>query len=159
MRWPMTDARVAAARALAAELGVIGARPVHMVPSTAARDWALSGAMALTGRAGGPVRLAPGGPASWVRAAAGVIGVDQALPDPAALLGERAACVGLTRNAPRSVGSAYRSPLDGDPWLAVQRWLSGLEVAKAAERAQLLGLPASVVATAAAPVLRPAVDV
>lgn len=186
MRWLMTDARAAAARELAADLDAIGARPERIAPSTAARDWALSGAMALTGRPDGPVRVAPGGPASWVRAAAEVIGAGRALSDWGALLGERAACAGFSRNAPRSVGGAYRSlpaadgwlglslardsdrelvpalteaPLNGDPWLAVQRWLSGVPVARAAERAQLLGLPASIVATAPAPAQRPAVAV
>jgi len=58
-------------------------------PSTAARDWSLSGAMALTGQPDGPVPLAPGGPAkAGMRAAGSARGPPaRPLPDPAALLG------------------------------------------------------------------------
>jgi hypothetical protein len=183
------DAAAEAAALLKRELAELigtGQSPVRLRRSTAARDWSLSGAMALTGQPDGPVRLAPGGPASWMRAAAALAGTSAALPDPAALLGERAACSGLGRRGPRSVGGAFRSfrtadgwlgmslarpddfdrlpalieaDIEGDPWRAVQQWLTGRPAAAAAARAQLLGLPAAKVATAPAPATRPAVKV
>jgi hypothetical protein len=182
----MIDAAATAMRLLATDLAALGAEQVPTAGSTAARDWALSGAMELTGRSDGPPRLAPGGPASWMRAAAALAGVETTLTDPAALLGERAECASLTRNAPRSVGGAFRSlraadgwlgislardsdldlvpalieaAVEDDPWTAVEQWLRGRPVAEAAERVRLLGLPAAVVATAPVPPERPAVQV
>src|SRR5271163_4071982 len=188
---PLTapDAAAEAAATLSLELAELTGTDrssVQLKRSTAARDWGLSGAMDLTGRPGGPVRLAPGAPASWMRAAAALVGVNAALPDPAALLGERAACAGRGRNGPRSVGGAFRSlraadgwlgmslsrpddvdrlpalieaEVDGDPWSAVQSWLTSRHVADADARAQLLGLPTAAVATSPAPFGRPAVKV
>ncbi|CAN5140611.1 CoA transferase [soil metagenome] len=135
----------------------------------ALRDWAASGAMALTGSFDGPPRAAPGRVASVVREAlAGVVGGP--LPG---LLGERAAYAGLSRNAPWSCGGAFRvvstadghlalslpreSDLalvpalveqevgDGEHWPAVARWAAGRTSDEAEERVRLLGLPGGAV--------------
>jgi crotonobetainyl-CoA:carnitine CoA-transferase CaiB-like acyl-CoA transferase len=137
-------------------------------------DWAASGAMALTGRADGPPLAAPGNPAGAVRAALAVFEAltdARGLPG-VQLLGERAAIAGLHRNGPWSCGGTFRilSTMDGqlgvslardsdrsllpaltgdstvDDWPALAQWLSGQSAAAAAYRAQLLGLPAAVVA-------------
>ena len=186
MRSAMTDAGMTAAGVLATELAPLGVEVHGIAPATACRDWARSGAMALTGSANGPVRLAPGGPASWARAAAALAGVDEFLEDSAALLGERAACAGFTRNGPRSVGGAFRAvrcmdgwlglslpretdcdlvpaligaPVNEDPWDAVSHWARQCSIAAAEERALLLSLPACAVATEPVPASRPAVDI
>ncbi len=115
--------------------------------------------------AGGPPRLAPGAPTSWLRAAASYF--DLTPPDVTVLLGERAAYAGLRRRAPRSVGGTFRSvpaadgwfglnlARDGDldlvpalvegqlfaaPWDAVAHWVAGRTVAEAEARTRLLGL-------------------
>ena len=147
-------------------------------------DWAASGAMALTGRADGPPRLAPGRPASAVREA--LDRVAAAFPGTAlpgiGLLGERAALAGLRRRGPWSCGGAFRAvrtadgwlglslprPDDvalvpalvgsaevGDPWAAVAAWAGPRTTAEAAERAALLGLAHAAAPAAAAD--RPAV--
>jgi hypothetical protein len=172
---------------------------VRVNPTSAAADWAGSGAMALTGPADGPPALAPGAPASALAGALGVFDLltralargDEAvlgppgswLPGPA-LLGERAALAGLARQAPRSVGGAFRAlraadgwlglslvrpddldllpaliggDLTGDPWLAVSTWLAGQELSAAVSRGRLLGLPAVPVPPGPVPARRPAV--
>jgi hypothetical protein len=143
--------------------------------------WAASGAMALTGRADGPALLGTGSPATAVHdglarlAAAGV----PVLPD-VRLLGERAAFMGTHRNAPWSVGGAFRvlPAADGwfglslsrstdvdlipalteddvdEPWASVAAWLRDRSAASAADRARLLGLPAAVVPAAPVPPVR-----
>jgi hypothetical protein len=170
----VVDAAAVAGEILRVELESLAAPA--LAPSSAARDWASSGAMALTASAaGGAPRLAPGGPAAWMRAAAAMAGLDAVVADPAALLGERAACAGLGPNGPRSVGGAFRAVLcadgrwlglslarefdrhvlpalisgavDGDEWEAVARWAHGHSAATAEQRAILLGLAAGVVAT------------
>jgi hypothetical protein len=103
-------------------------------PTSAAADWARSGAMALTGPADGPPALAPGAPASALAGALAVFDLltrararrDEAalrlpgvrLPGPR-LLGERAALAGLSRRAPRSVGGAFRALRAADGWLGL----------------------------------------
>jgi CoA transferase family III len=114
------------ARLLLESLGAtVDAEPV--AAGSAAADWAGSGAMALTGPAGGPPALAPGAPAS---ALAGALAVFElltclrtgatALDLPGAgLLGERAALAGFARRAPRSVGGAFRALRAADGWLGL----------------------------------------
>jgi hypothetical protein len=83
--------------------------------------------MALTGPAEGPPALAPGAPASALagalavfdlltRTRTGAVALD--LPG-TGLLGERAALVGLSRRAPRSVGGAFRALRAADGWLGL----------------------------------------
>ncbi|GAA1869932.1 CoA transferase [Asanoa iriomotensis] len=89
-------------------------------------DWAASGAMALTGRADGPALVAPGEPATAVRAALAVFagltrartGRDPDLPGPG-LLAERAAIAGFTRKGPISCGGAFRLLSTIDGWLGI----------------------------------------
>jgi len=131
--------------------------------------WAASGGLALTGRRDGPPVPGTGSPASAVQAALDRL-IALGVPDVpgVALLGERAALGGLTRNAPWSAGGAFRilPAADGwfgislarpsdvelvpvliegeavDPWAAVASWLRVTSVRTAAERALLLGLAA-----------------
>jgi hypothetical protein len=97
--------------------------------ATAAGDWAGSGAMALTGRRGGPPLPAPGHPASATRGALALLhALSRALHPPpvagprlpdAGVLGERAAIVGLRRDGPRSPGGAFRPLPTRDGWLGL----------------------------------------
>jgi crotonobetainyl-CoA:carnitine CoA-transferase CaiB-like acyl-CoA transferase len=102
--------------------------------ATAARDWAASGAMALTGRRRGPPLPAPGHPASATRGALDLLlALSRALhpagpapPPPAGpelpdagVLGERAAIAGLRRDGPRSPGGAFRPVPTRDGWLGL----------------------------------------
>lgn len=122
-------------RQLPADQGHPAERSVLRVkPTSAAADWARSGAMALTGPADGPPALAPGAPASALAGALAVFDLltrarargDEAalrppgvrLPGPR-LLGERAALAGLSRRAPRSVGGAFRALRAADGWLGL----------------------------------------
>ncbi len=87
-------------------------------------EWARSGAMALTGEAQRPPRLAPAPLASRARqlvAAARSLSGAEALAalDGPALLGERAACFGLGRQGRRSPGGSCRLLEAADGWLAV----------------------------------------
>lgn len=136
---------------------------------TALADWAGCGAMALTGRAGGPPLVAPGNPATAVREA-----LDRLALTIPGLLGERAAYAALTRNGPSSCGGAMRTvptldghlalslarpsdisllpalierAVDDEPWIAVGAWARNLSTAEAATRVQLLGLPGGAVPT------------
>ncbi|MFT4289114.1 CoA transferase [Nocardioides sp.] len=92
----------------------------------ALRDWAASGAMALTGRRDGPPLAAPGDPAGQVRRQLDEFadltrqrtGERPALPG-VALLGERAAIARLARNAPYSCGGAFRAIGTMDGWLGL----------------------------------------
>lgn len=141
--------------------------------SGAVADWAASGAMALTGPADAAPLVAPGRPATAARGAllaldalAGrELGVAGHL-----LLGERAAVTGRGRAAPWSVGGACRAvrtrqgwlavslardsdlellpalvegPADEAPWEVVATWARTRTAQEAAQRAQLLGLPAA----------------
>lgn len=142
---------------------------------SALADWAASGAMALTGRPGGPPLAAPGAPASAVRgalAAFAALSGARALPG-AGLLGERAALMGLARRGPWSAGGSFRvlrtrdgwagvslarpddlesvpalvegAVAEGGEWTALAAWALGRSSAAVADRAQLLGIPAGAV--------------
>ena len=141
--------------------------------------WAASGAMALTGRADGaplgpPADLVPklrGIVADLRRVVASLGGTLDV--DPLALLGERAASSGLTRNGTTSCGGATRLLAGGDGWVAVSlaraedlelvpAWLELPSIddpwkvigetvgtrdgAELVERARLVGLPAALLA-------------
>jgi hypothetical protein len=129
-------------------------------------DWAGSGAMALTGRPGGPPLVARGRAATQVRRQLESLGV--AIPG---LLGERAAHAELRRNAPWSCGGSFRilPSADGhvglslaresdvelvpalvedsvdmvlaDPWAAVASWVARTSSSDAEARIRLLALP------------------
>jgi crotonobetainyl-CoA:carnitine CoA-transferase CaiB-like acyl-CoA transferase len=87
--------------------------------------WAASGAMALTGRAGGPPLGPPDRLVSRLTAVADLIrdrsaGLgDEVRLDPLALLGERAAIAGLRRRGATSCGGATRLVRAADGWVAV----------------------------------------
>jgi crotonobetainyl-CoA:carnitine CoA-transferase CaiB-like acyl-CoA transferase len=149
--------------------------------------WARSGAMALTGRRDGPPLLSIGAPATAAQRCLDVVAscLGAAMPG-LEVLGERAAAAGFTRNAPWSAGGAFRAlrardgwlgltlarPSDlelvpalieadrsADEWTAVGRWIAGQPVDGAAERAQLLGLAAAVIAPTPPRPTRPGVVV
>lgn len=98
------------------------------------REWAASGAMALTGAPDGMPLVAPGDPAGQVRR-----GLDRfaeltarrtgSAPDlpGAELLGERAAIAGIGRNAPWSCGGAFKAVQTADGWI-------GLSLPRASDR-------------------------
>jgi crotonobetainyl-CoA:carnitine CoA-transferase CaiB-like acyl-CoA transferase len=97
--------------------------PVH-TGDDAAR-WAASGAMALTGRGGGPPLMAPVGVASavaaigeWIAGRSTHLGCPVDLDAPA-LLGERAAIAGFHRRGDRSCGGGTRLLACADGWMAV----------------------------------------
>ncbi len=141
-------------------------------------DWARSGVVALTGRAGGPPLVPPGRAASVAgELAARFAAVTGVRVDGVRLLSERAAFTGHRRRGAVSAGGACRllPSADGwaavscarpddaallgalagedpgeDPWPAVTRWLRGHTGADLAQRAAMLGI-------AAAPVGRGAV--
>jgi len=132
--------------------------------------WAECGAMALTGDAAGPP-LAPAAPIASVVEAAAIVAGDVAAPA-AALIGERAATLGLARRGRISCGGTTRllpaddgwlavglpRPADvaslsawlgidgpeGDPWPVVAAALARMPVAEAAARAALLEIPVGV---------------
>ena len=139
-------------------------------------EWALSGAMHLTGRSGEAPRLAPGPLATWMRHAIGALRrlAPAPLPedlDGPALLGERAALLGLHRRGTVAPGGACRllEAADGwlaatlarpddeallpawlgieggeDPWQAVAREVRTRGAEEIVARARLLGLAAAV---------------
>jgi len=141
-------------------------------------EWARSGAMALTGRPDGPPVLAPGPLAACARGAAETFsllaGGDRFVHlDGPALLGERAALLGLSRRGAISPGGSCRLLRAADCWLAVNlarpddlallpAWLgegdpgepwhfaaervAGRNAHEIVDRARLLGLPAAVAA-------------
>ncbi len=147
--------------------------------------WAGSGAMALTGRPDGPPSAAPAAIASSASAAASDLAAmtgrwgRRVEVDAPALLGERAALAGFTRQGPISVGGACRfveasdgyvalnlprpddvaslpalveADVDQDDWPAVAVALAALSAATVVERASLLGLAASAVGEVERPV-------
>ncbi len=91
----------------------------------AVREWARSGAMALTGSTDGPPRLAPGPLALAARGAALALATrapgSRALAelDGPALLGERAALLGLGRQGSVAPGGGCRLLAAQDGWLAL----------------------------------------
>jgi hypothetical protein len=102
------------------DLGVPPTGP-DLPPSVA---WARSGAMWLTGLPEGRPLLAPGDPAGRVRALGAAITAlapttAPALADPPALLGERAALLGLRRQGTANCGGSARLLPAGDGWLCV----------------------------------------
>jgi hypothetical protein len=129
-------------------------------------DWATSGVPALTGRRAGQRITPPGQAASAVRGALTAIGLLAdplvSLPD-ARVLSQRAALLGLRRNAPRSARGAFEVLRAADGWLGVnlprpsdrdllEPWLrkpapmlssvvADRPVGELASRARLLGLP------------------
>ena len=88
-------------------------------------EWAASGAMALTGRAGEPPLGPPAGLVPKLgRIADGLARVSERTGrvvdlDPLALLGERAAIAGLVRHGDTSCGGATRIVRAADGWFAV----------------------------------------
>lgn len=135
--------------------------------------WAASGAMALTGRAGGPPMAGPGRPASWLAdRLADLAALSPGIRFPGVgLLGQRAAHAGFTRRGPWSCGGAFRvlhtrdgavglslsRPADVDllpalvggpvdaPWPAVATWAAARTADDAAARIRELGLPGGTV--------------
>ncbi|GAB3072250.1 CoA transferase [Nocardioides zeae] len=99
-------------------------------PSPDLAGWAASGALHLTGRAGGRPVLGPGDPAGRVAAdlaAVASYGAARAPQDEdptgdlpgVGLLGERAALLGLARRGPVSCGGAFRTVPTADGWLGL----------------------------------------
>ena len=175
----------------AADPVVKGDDPVVECARHPAIEWARSGAMALTGRFDGPPRLVQGPLATCARGcveALALLAGDRSVPgldglDGPALLGERAAILGLSRRGRISPGGSCRLLPTRDGWIAVNlarpddrdllpAWLGGATVDdpwdfiadrvrdRAADelvaRARLLGLPAAaaVFARSPAPVWR-----
>jgi len=82
--------------------------------------WSASGAMGLSGRPDGPPLPVPVALPRTMAAAADMIGEHTALAiDGPALLGERAALLGLTRNGPVSCGGGTRLLQASDHWIAI----------------------------------------
>jgi crotonobetainyl-CoA:carnitine CoA-transferase CaiB-like acyl-CoA transferase len=145
-----------------------------------ASAWAASGAMVLTGRQEGPPLLAPPGVvAGMTRLAFALHQLSDLAIDGPALLGERAALAGLSRQGDVSCGGGARILQAADGWLAVSlarpddvdalpAWLEDdvtqdqlvgevrrRQVAPLVVRATMLGLPAAVMGEAAGiPALR-----
>ncbi|MBP2063483.1 CoA transferase [Streptomyces iranensis] len=95
-------------------------------PAGGLRDWADSGAMALTGLPDGAPLAAPGAPAGVLRIALDAVAAlsrartGKAVRLPGTdLLGERAAIAGLSRRGPWSAGGAFRILSAVDGWVGV----------------------------------------
>ncbi|SEA59153.1 CoA-transferase family III [Mycobacterium sp. 283mftsu] len=150
-----------------------------------ARDWSVSGLAALTGMPDGPPDVSRAAMLTRARAVAselsGQLGIEV---DAAELLAGRAALSGLHRQGRTSAGGATRLIAGRDGWFAltlarpddvaavpallesdvpidhlwpaITEWAGRRQVAAAAERARLLGLPVGVLGetAAAAPVVR-----
>lgn len=89
-----------------------------------ALEWARSGAMELCGWPDGPPRLAPGPLASWLRGEVEALRALSPVELPAdldgpALLGERAALLGLRRRGTVAPGGACRLLPAADGWIAI----------------------------------------
>ena len=115
------DHAVVEARLLASSLGL---DPDVMAKDIPAQDdlarWAASGAMYLTGTAGGPPSAPPSPVASRLVGAAAVLSELGGFPlDGPALLGERAALRGLSRHGAVSAGGGSRLLPSADGWVAV----------------------------------------
>ena len=145
-----------------------GGVEVQAAPALVADDWAASGAMPLTGRADGPPVHPVGRPATVARGAALAYELISGVTiDGPALLGERAALMGLHRRGTVSAGEGTRllpaadgwwalnlardadlmpaltaTPASDDPWRDVAEWSHALPVRAVIERCGLLGLPA-----------------
>ena len=99
-------------------------RPMERGERHPALEWARSGAMELCGWTDGPPRLAPGPLAAWLRGELDALRAlsPVALPadlDGPALLGERAALLGLGRRGTVAPGGACRLLPAADGWIAV----------------------------------------
>jgi len=143
---------------------------VAAAPASIGQDWAASGAMALTGRVGGPCRHPAGRPATIARGASLALElVTGAVVDGSALLGERAALMRLHRRGQTSAGGGTRLlpaadgwwalnlardrdlvpaltaclPTGDDAWQQVTRWGQRMAVTQILERTRLLGMAAS----------------
>ncbi|NKY31654.1 CoA transferase [Nocardia speluncae] len=149
------------------------------------RDWLDSGIPALTGHPDGPPLIPPGSAASIARRHTdGIAAITEGRVrlDGARLLSERAAFTGSRRGGPISAGRHCRllptadgwaavscarpddpvllgalvcADIGDDPWPAVTDWLRTHTGAELAERAELLGIAAGPVGTAAATVPEP----
>lgn len=159
--------------------------PVDLSTSPPAEaDWAASGGRALTGFQDGPPLEVRGHPAAAARAGLAWLssfGPGATVPG-VELLGERASVIHLTRNAPFSCGGAMQilpctdghiavslarpsdhdvvpaivqSQTTTDSWTSLRRWAAALSANDAADRCQLLGVPASPVGAPAAGPSRP----
>ena len=162
---------------LLAALPAVGVEPRPVEREHPALAWARSGAMALTGCAEEPPRLAPTPLASVASAALDVLralapGSRLAHLDGAALLGERAAYLGLARRGRISPGGASRllrargawialtlprdddrallpawletpDAFDADPWARVESLAAERPAAELVARARLVGLAAA----------------
>ena len=118
------------AASLLAALPPVGAVPPAPRAEHPALAWARSGAMALTGRADEPPRLAPAPLAGCAAAALDALralaatsggeasGADVSELDGASLLGERAAYLGLARRGSLSPGGSCRQLRAADGWIA-----------------------------------------
>ncbi len=139
---------------------------LHADPVSDGIGWRQSGAMQLTGRADGPALAAPPLVVPGVRWLGGAAGIANRL-DVLALLGERAACAGLTRAGRTSCGGATRlldtadgpvaislarptdvallpallgADVDGDHWSALERMLPSQSASHWVEQGTLLGM-------------------
>ena len=150
--------------------------------------WASSGAMWLTGQRHGPPSAAPAQVAEALVAAADDLAQQSArwgrtvVVDGPALLGERAALTGMSRNGDTSVGGSARfvqaadgwivlnlprpedveslpalvgQSLSADDWPMIADGIASLSSAEIVETATLLGIPAAVPASYSQPVLSP----
>lgn len=118
------DLAIAHARALLADLGEAEHSPIAAPTDHPAVAWALSGAMALTGRADGPPRVCPAPLASCADGALAALAYIAGSPAlaglrGATLLGERAAIAGYGRNGRISPGGACRLLRVADGWIAL----------------------------------------
>ena len=147
--------------------GLLDSDPLlHVDPVPDGLAWRRSGAMRLTGRADGPALEAPPLLVPGVRWLGRAAGIANRL-DVLALLGERAACVGLTRAGRTSCGGATRlldtadrpvaislarptdvallpallgADVDGDHWSALERMLPSQSASHWVEQGTLLGM-------------------
>ena len=150
--------------------------------------WASSGAMWLTGQRHGPPSAAPAQVAEALVAAADDLAQQTArwgrtvVVDGPALMGERAALTGMSRNGDTSVGGSARfvqaadgwivlnlprpedveslpalvgQSLSADDWPMIADGIASLSSAEVVETATLLGIPAAVPASYSQPVLSP----
>jgi hypothetical protein len=170
-------------------VGVVPSPSTVPFPGSAAADdsvtdWARSGVVHLTGRRSGPPLIPPGRGATRARELADAIafatagtGTPVAVDGPA-LLAERAAFTGSTRNGavspggscrllptadgwaavssardsdPALLGALVSAELGADPWPGVAAWLRAHPGRELAERAALLGLAATPVQRRPAP--------
>jgi hypothetical protein len=117
-------ASAAYAASLLESLGLIVDRAEGAADPHPALDWAASGAMALTGFEDGPPVVAPGRLAACARGAAAALRLLAGARwrsdlDGPALLGERAAILGLRRRGTVSAGGSCRLLGAADGWLAI----------------------------------------